>query len=135
MHSASCKTKAQEIAQVPNVYRNSTSTTAVSRASNVPEGVPYTLPGLGYYHFDQDQKIEPQLLDTRGWALQERPLSPRTIECGSQPINTSANITLAVLWTGGGHIPSPKVPGRTSLVTRLFSSMHFRTDRAHDSRG
>jgi hypothetical protein len=32
-------------------------------------------------------------------------------------------------------MPNPTVPGRTSLVTWLFSSIPFRTDRAHDSRG
>jgi len=96
--------KAREIAQMPNVYRNSIFTIAASRASNVQEGflgeriatefpdlvfeLPYRVtrpPALGSITLIKT-KIEPEPLDTRGWALQERLLSPRTIEFGSRQL-------------------------------------------------
>ncbi|KAF2251144.1 HET-domain-containing protein [Trematosphaeria pertusa] len=93
--------KAVEIAQMPNVYRNSVITIAASRAQSVQEGFlaeristqlldqVFQLPFKGRYFSEGAitlfrTKIEPEPLDTRGWSLQERLLSPRTYEFGTR---------------------------------------------------
>jgi len=87
-----------------NVYCNSTLTIAASRAAKVSEGFladrsgtpfpdevfnfPYKakrLANLGSVTLIRTQ-INPEPVDTRGWCLQERLLSPRTLEFGSRQL-------------------------------------------------
>ena len=96
--------KAVEISQMQNVYCNSTLTIAASRAAKVSEGFladrsgtpfpdevfnfPYKakrLANLGSVTLIRTQ-INPEPVDTRGWCLQERLLSPRTLEFGSRQL-------------------------------------------------
>jgi hypothetical protein len=95
--------KSVEIGQMPNIYRNSTVTIAASRASSVVEGflgdrtatnfpdqvfeLPYQCQNgqLGSITLIRTH-IEPEPLDVRGWTLQERLLSPRTLEFGTRQL-------------------------------------------------
>ncbi|KAG7293884.1 hypothetical protein NEMBOFW57_003944 [Staphylotrichum longicolle] len=91
-----------EIPDMPNVFRNSLFTIAASRAGNVGQGflgerhgtdfpddafrLPYQCKGVvnrGSVVLIRIQ-IEAEPLDTRGWTLQERLLSPRTVEFGTR---------------------------------------------------
>ncbi|RYO96356.1 hypothetical protein DL765_011607 [Monosporascus sp. GIB2] len=96
--------KAREIADMPNVYRNSIFTIAASRAGGVHEGFladrnATDFPGLVFTLAYQCRGIalrgsitliktqtEPEPLDRRGWALQERLLSPRTLEFSTRQL-------------------------------------------------
>jgi len=93
---------AKEIAAMPDVYQNSAFTIAASSASNVRQGFlakrsraddPTSIFQLRYQVENPEEvgsiiliraKIDPEPLDTRAWALQERLLSPRTIEFGTR---------------------------------------------------
>lgn len=95
--------KAVEIAQMPAVYGNSSLTIAASRASSVEEGflgnrtatdfldqvfeLPYQCQDgqIGSITLTRT-RIQPEPLDSRGWILQERLLSPRTLEFGSRQL-------------------------------------------------
>jgi len=96
--------KAIEISQMQNVYCNSTLTIAASRAAKVSEGFlsdrsatqfpdevftfrykAKRLANLGSVTLIRTQ-INPEPVDTRGWCLQERLLSPRTLEFGSRQL-------------------------------------------------
>ncbi len=94
--------KDREIPEMPNVYRNSLFTIAASRARNVSQGFLGKRQGTDFLHHVFTlpyqcrgparrgsvvlirTQIEAEPLDTRGWALQERLLSPRTVEFGTR---------------------------------------------------
>ena len=93
-----------EIAQMPNIYRNSTFTIAASRAAHVQDGFlgersATELSEAAFQLPYQCQRpaargsitlvrtlVRPEPLDLRGWALQERLLSPRTMEFGTHQL-------------------------------------------------
>lgn len=95
--------KAYEIAQMPQIYRNATLTIAAARARNVHEGfleervaprfigevfeLPYICPDnqLGSIILCRSGLMK-EPLDERAWALQERLLSPRTLEYGTRQL-------------------------------------------------
>jgi hypothetical protein len=92
---------AKEIAAMPDVYQNSAFTIAASSASNVRQGFlakrsraddPTSIFQLRYQVENPEEvgsiiliraKIDPE---PRAWALQERLLSPRTIEFGTRQL-------------------------------------------------
>jgi Heterokaryon incompatibility protein (HET) len=96
--------KAVEIAQMPYIYRNSTLTIAASRAATVQAGflgerTASNIPGAEFELPFQCKNsarlgsitlvkatIGPEPLDLRAWAMQERLLSPRTIEFGTRQL-------------------------------------------------
>jgi hypothetical protein len=96
--------KAVEISRMPHIYRNSTLTVAASRAAHVQAGflgertatdfpgAAFKLPfqwkppvGLGSITLVK-AAIHPEPLDLRAWAMQERLLSPRTVEFGTRQL-------------------------------------------------
>ena len=96
--------KAAEIAHMPHIYRNSTLTIAASVAATVQAGflrerTAIDLPGAVFELPFQCKRpvrcgsitlikanIGPEPLDLRAWTMQERLLSPRTVEFGTHQL-------------------------------------------------
>lgn len=108
--------KAQQIAVMPQIYHNATMTILASRSESALEGflhermgrpvtfavkLPFRCPeGFCHSHGAKDgsvyavhleDELRPEPLDHRGWALQERYLSPRILDFGSEHVTWSCH--------------------------------------------
>lgn len=117
--------KARQIALMPQIYSNAAITIMASRSEGAARGflhertgrdarlavrLPLRCPGQlaplsgqrnGFVyalHFENDPPPEP--IDYRGWALQERYLSPRILDFGSEQVTWSCH-------TQNGHLTQP----------------------------
>jgi hypothetical protein len=126
--------RAQQIAQMPQIYRNGYLTIAAASASNAAQGFleqrdtpnsetpAFKLP---YYFQDGQQgavtifqhESHTSPLDTRAWTLQERLLSPRTLEFSTSQVRWICRKSRDQCgWTDGGRAQPEYYSERQDLL-------------------